>query len=695
MVQRVAVLGGGIAGLTAALELSATPELREQYEVTLYQSGWRCGGKCATGRNPDAGNRIEEHGLHLWFGGYDNAFRLLADCYTELDRPAGSPLATIDEAWAPLSSVVLYDLYKGRWSSTQRAFDIEPGNPWDVVEVPRFWDFTVSVFHAVEAHVHWLHSSGHPARSGPVGPVGRSIRRLGDAIEYTALRIVGRVLDRYRRRDTQHRRHVHPIANVLERVRARIWRRHVRDHLDDDTVRHGFSKTDLALTSLIGLIRDNLLWEGFGTINHLDFADWLQSHGAQPTTLVGPDVRVVYDQCFSGNRGPATTAPDPAGDGREGERGMAAGAALYSLVRTGIPYRGSVMWQARAGMGDTAIAPMYETLVQRGVRVEFFQSVTNLGVDREHLLVDTIEMVRQVSTVGPYDPLIEVKGLRCWPNQPRWDRIENGDELAGRDIQFDLGEAEPGAPTRVLTLGEDFDTVVLAISAAALPAIAREVMDASPAFANMLDHTTTIMTQAFQLWLDETTEDAGFAPGHAATTSFIEPVDTGCDNSQVLWSEDWEYGDPKSVWYFCGDLLDVEGDTIGAATIRAHAGALDYLHQIGEQWPNAVGPDGFRWEILTAPDGVEGESRFEHQYWRANFAPSERYVQTMPGTVEHRLAADESGLSNLMLAGDWIRNGFDIGAVEATVMSGMQAARAISGSPRTILWDQHLWMIDE
>ena len=50
--KKIAILGGGIAGLTTALHLSATPELRAQHEITIYQMGWRLGGKCATGRGP-------------------------------------------------------------------------------------------------------------------------------------------------------------------------------------------------------------------------------------------------------------------------------------------------------------------------------------------------------------------------------------------------------------------------------------------------------------------------------------------------------------------------------------------------------------------------------------------------------------------------------------------------------------------
>ena len=43
--KKVAILGGGGAAMTAAYHLSSTPELRERPEVTVYQMGWRLGGK--------------------------------------------------------------------------------------------------------------------------------------------------------------------------------------------------------------------------------------------------------------------------------------------------------------------------------------------------------------------------------------------------------------------------------------------------------------------------------------------------------------------------------------------------------------------------------------------------------------------------------------------------------------------------
>ena len=90
--RRVAVLGGGMAGLSAAWRLSE-PGWRDRFEsITVYQRGWRLGGKGASSRGPN--DRIEEHGLHIWLGSYENAFALLRECYAELDREHTDPGGT-------------------------------------------------------------------------------------------------------------------------------------------------------------------------------------------------------------------------------------------------------------------------------------------------------------------------------------------------------------------------------------------------------------------------------------------------------------------------------------------------------------------------------------------------------------------------------------------------------------------------
>ena len=78
---------------------------------------------------------------------------------------------------------------------------------------------------------------------------------------------------------------------------------------------------------------------------------------------------------------------------------------------------------------------------------------------------------------------------------------------------------------------------------------------------------------------------------------------------------------------------------------------------------------------------AEGAARLDSQFWRANIDPSDRYVQSLPGTDRLRLRADRSGYANLFLAGDWTDNGLNAGCIEAAVLSGLQAANAVLGRP--------------
>ena len=127
---RVAVIGGGCASIAAAFELSR-PEHKGAYEITVYQQGWRLGGKGASGRGPSG--RIEEHGLHLWMGHYDNAFRLIRDCYEELNRnPATCPLATWTDAFKPAPHVgVTERTSDGQWRKLLACFPPSEGLPGD------------------------------------------------------------------------------------------------------------------------------------------------------------------------------------------------------------------------------------------------------------------------------------------------------------------------------------------------------------------------------------------------------------------------------------------------------------------------------------------------------------------------------------------------------------------------------------
>ncbi|HEY2256485.1 MAG TPA: NAD(P)-binding protein, partial [Variovorax sp.] len=127
---RVAVIGGGCASITTAFELTQ-PVHQGKYQVTVYQQGWRLGGKGASGRGP--AGRIEEHGLHVWLGFYENAFRLLRECYAELDRdPATCPMASWRDAFFADSHVgIAQSSGDGQWLNWSAFFPPADGLPGD------------------------------------------------------------------------------------------------------------------------------------------------------------------------------------------------------------------------------------------------------------------------------------------------------------------------------------------------------------------------------------------------------------------------------------------------------------------------------------------------------------------------------------------------------------------------------------
>jgi len=701
---RVAILGGGPAALAAAFELTATQELRNQYEVTVHQLGWRLGGKGASGRNAEYGQRIQEHGLHIWFGFYNNAFSMMRQCYEELGRPADAPLATLEEAFEPTYRGVQYEPYKGAWVPHDLVLPPLPGRPGDFGR-PGVWEVVTYATRLLMDKIDsvWEGQFGPEIDAPPVAapvPLPPDVDRERVVQERHRL---GLDLDDWERmpahsllelaKSEAEEGDVGPeggldagpqalgfgtalklrfIGGLLRGARDVMWNRLVSRRVDNKDLRFYWMCLDLAATIVTGIDSDGLRESGFGKINDEEFRHWLGRHGASELTLEGcPLVRAVYSAAFCYL------------DGDVNQPNVAAGKAAQDAVRLPFFYKDAPMFKMTAGMGDTVFGPLYEVLHERGVRFEFFRWITHLGLSPDHRYVDSINFVQQarVEGGGEYKPLVPVEELPCWPSEPCWDQLEGGDALRAQAVDFEREPDPPGSNEDVLRRGDHFDIVVLGIPVGALPAICGELAAANNRFEQMLDNSRTVMTQAFQVWMKRGASALGNEyPDSTLTSCYVEPLDTYCDMSQTLAREEWPAGDDVNlVAYFCGVLPEDNVTSPEEADEQVRANAIQYFQQhISELWP------GFAWNLMVDPDDGVGVARFGCQYWRANFTDSERYAQTPAGSVQYRLWPNESGFENLALAGDWTRNGIDGGAVEAAVISGRLASYAICGSPEQV-----------
>ena len=53
--EKLIVLGGGCAAMAAVFGITDRAGWHEKYDITVYQPGWRLGGKGAAGRNAQMG----------------------------------------------------------------------------------------------------------------------------------------------------------------------------------------------------------------------------------------------------------------------------------------------------------------------------------------------------------------------------------------------------------------------------------------------------------------------------------------------------------------------------------------------------------------------------------------------------------------------------------------------------------------
>jgi uncharacterized protein with NAD-binding domain and iron-sulfur cluster len=342
----------------------------------------------------------------------------------------------------------------------------------------------------------------------------------------------------------------------------------------------------------------------------------------------------------------------------------------------------------QAGMGDTVFAPFYLALKKRGVKFKFFHRVSALhlgGLDKRTVTSIDVDVQARTKDGLEYDPLVDVNGLACWPSDTLWSQIA---EPADQHINFENPKS-PSLETYTIEFEKDFDAVVLATPIATLPVLAKELIDAEPRWQSMVENVKTVRTQGLQLWLKPTAYELGWtAMGQPLLAGFHRsPLNTWADMSHLGPRESWPYGRerfPLNQTYFCGPMLTTDDPIEENRRV-----SMDLVQNaIGWILPAATVPKGsagpLDYELLVdnrASPGV-GVERMNAQYFRANYWPSELFTLSVHKSTKHRIAPGETGFHNVVIAGDWTENGFNIGNVEATTMSGMLASNALVGYPK-------------
>lgn len=668
--MRIAILGGGVGSMAAAYWLTnklpdgTTPD----HDITVYQMGWRLGGKGASGRNAEAGQRIEEHGLHIWLGFYANAFRMMRAVYGELNRPPGAPLATWQDAFQPQTVVSMMDTdAEGRWLENEwtLATPILPGLPGDQTGFGDPCSYHCNLLVWVKERIEaFLERHGH-ADSRHYLHLKAILEHLHEAAGHAGPPHEGG------RKNGPRGHHHHLLLLVKLEVLQTLIGAGLR--LADDWVelRRVLMLADVAVATGIGMIKD-LCGRSWEAIDDEEWRAWLTRHGMHEQTSWSSIIRALYDIAFAFRDGEATPA----------NADLAAGTATCAMLRIYFDYYQSIFLRMQAGMGDAIFAPIYEVLRKRGVKFRFFHRLRELVPSGDGTRIEALRIgVQATVKAGEYEPLVDVKGLPSWPAKPLYDQLQEGESL--RAAQTDLeAYASPDAGELVLRRGTDFDHVVFGLSLGAVPKVCPAILRQKEPWRKMVEKVKVVRTQAAQLWFSRNVADLGWTSAlngrcygeRAVFGTFVEPIDTWADMSQLLPLEDWSVP-VNNVAYFCGAMRDADPATTDVPRELVRKLLEEHMHLA---WIYACKKGSFRYDWLAVEGGAAAltdEERFRRQYFRVNVEPTELYVLSVSGSTKYRLDPADNGYANLSLAGDWVSNGFPIGCVESAVLGGMKGVQ--------------------
>lgn len=698
--KKIAVLGGGLGSMVTAFELS-DPKHQGKYDITVYQMGWRLGGKGASGRNRDHQNRIEEHGLHLWFGFYDHAFELIKKCYAENARPLGKPLSTWNEAFKPCNFFVLAEEIDKEWKKWDFHFPTNhllPGTASKNTTLPEYIHQVVRfILDYLKNHLQEVQRkkkawSKHKEKRFDSKLFLRfAKKKIKESPLFIWIKVAESLIETLEKYfpspDLLSTNMLIPFLNTFQEI--------INSIIDKDLwgknllIRRALIMSNLGVAHLLGFLKDQIFKQDLFVLNKYDYKEWLSKHGANPLAYNSAPVNAIYSAFFSL------------------DDSFAAGTAINIILKILTKYKGSFYYRMQAGMGDTIFGPIYEVLKKRGVKFKFFHKIDSLKMSADQSSIEAINGSIQVTLADQnkeYYPLFDVKGLPCWPSMPLYEQIDpkQATELIKNKINLE-SYWTPWKSVEQFTLkqGVDYDHVVLGISIAALKDICDDIIEnktinGQKAWKNMMQKVGAIPTQALQLWLKADVAGMGwqFWQKELAflSTYTDDPLNTWADMSDLIIRESWTDDHfPNNSSYFCNGYkppLPIppakDHNYPAAQLLLMKFRSINALNKnLGEILPNTIQNGKFNWDLLVDPSNQTGENRLDSQYLRVNVDPTEHYVLSLKDSDQYRLKASGSGFNNMTLTGDWIDNESEDGPmnggfVEGTTLAGLKAAEAVA-----------------
>jgi uncharacterized protein with NAD-binding domain and iron-sulfur cluster len=311
------------------------------YEIHVYEKSCRLGGKGASVRAADG--RVFEHGLHAWLGFYENAFRMMRECYDEVEAQKWGPNAKdpkeklahgrIDDAFFPEPHVGVgrpgpkggQDIWSG-FIPPEKGL---PGTDLDERTNPfTLANYLLRCFDLLKTLMLSVIGPPDDDVSGNPRPNGRStsdekmdldfsadaatsaqlviermtrILRAGSLTGAAALLQAVTILEKWLQNLNFQPQVADSAVELMEPVAA-LARKSLREIASiDPQIRMKTEIIDIVLTIAVGLFRDRVLFDdrGLDLINQFDYREWLLQHGATNTSVQSRFLSGIYDFVFA------------------------------------------------------------------------------------------------------------------------------------------------------------------------------------------------------------------------------------------------------------------------------------------------------------------------------------------------------------------------------------------------------------